>query len=25
LGVDIGPAVATRFAPWGNVKVGYRF
>ncbi len=25
LGVDIGPAVAKTFAPWGNVKVGYRF
>mgnify|MGYP003132145782 CR=1 FL=1 len=25
LGVDIGPAVADTFAPWGNVKVGYRF
>jgi len=25
LGVDLGPAVAAKFAPWGNVKVGYRF
>lgn len=25
LGVDLGPAVAEKFAPWGNVKVGYRF
>ncbi len=25
LGVDLGPAVADGFAPWGNLKVGYRF
>ena len=25
LGVDIGPAVAAIIAPYGNVKVGYRF
>ncbi|RKS55266.1 hypothetical protein BC962_0225 [Gillisia mitskevichiae] len=25
LGVDLGPAMAKTFAPWGNVKVGYRF
>ena len=25
LGVDVGPAVAAEFAPWGNIKLGYRF
>jgi hypothetical protein len=25
LGVDLGPAVADGFAPWGNLKLGYRF
>lgn len=25
LGVDLGPAVAAHVAPWGNIKVGYRF
>ncbi|MFN4761907.1 hypothetical protein ACKGJN_02180 [Gillisia sp. Q332] len=25
LGIDLGPAVASEFFPYGNVKVGYRF
>ena len=25
LGLDLGPAVADIVAPWGNVKLGYRF
>ena len=25
LGVDVGPAIAANFGPYGNIKVGYRF
>ena len=25
LGVDVGPAIAANFGPYGNIKLGYRF